>query len=313
VALTVIVALPTSAAATRLRRAGVPRPLGAALSLLLGLAVIGGVLAVVVPQFVTQVNAFAQELPRTITHLEHALDTTFGLRRGTIAASVQRFVNRYTQHPSKLLGPLSSVGLTLATAIGGLVVVLISALYAAINPDPLVRGLVRLVPPDQRPQALWTLERIRIAWLGWLRGIVLDMLVLGGLLFLGMKLVGLPFAIGFAVFSAVMTVIPNYGSVISAIPPIVFGLAHSVHEAVLVTIVYVIVNQVEGNVVLPLVMGRSVRMHPAVVAIGVLIAGGLFGPLGLVLSIPLISAVLILVEEVWIRPLQRRDVERPVL
>ena len=312
VALTVVVALPVAAGATRLERHGVPRALGAVACLLLGLGVLVGILAFLIPAFVSQVNGFVNQLPATVTHLEHVLDSTFGLRRGTAARTVQQFVQRYTQHPSKLLGPLSSVGLTLATTIGGVVVVLISALYAAINPDPLVRGLVRLAPPAHRAQALWVLERIRLAWLGWLRGISLDMLVLGGLLFLGMRLVGLPFAIGFAVFSALLTVIPNYGSIISAVPPIAYGLAHSFREGVLVTIVYVVVNQVEGNIVLPLIMGRSVTLHPAVIAIGVLIIGGLFGPLGLILSIPLMSLTLILIEELWVRPLHHRDVERPV-
>ncbi len=215
--------------------------------------------------------------------------------------SVQRFADRYTQHPARLLGPLSTIGLSVATALGALVVVLISALYMAISPGPLVNGLLRRFTPAQRPQVVRTLERIRVAWLGWLRGVVLDMLVLGGLLFAGMELIGLPFAVGFAIFSALMTVIPNYGSIISAIPPIAYGLTFSLHEAVLVTVAYVVVNQIEGNLLLPLIMGRVVRMHPAVIAVGVLITGSLFGLLGLFVSVPLISLTLILVDEVWVK------------
>ena len=67
-------------------------------------------------------------------------------------------------------------------------------------------------------------------------------------------------------------------------------------------IVYVIVNQVEGNVALPLIMGRSVSLHPAVIAVGVLVAGSLFGVVGLFISVPLISFTLILVDELWVRP-----------
>jgi predicted PurR-regulated permease PerM len=261
----------------------------------------------VVPAFVSQVDSFVAQLPTIVTRLERTLDDAFGLKPGTVAATAQRFVRRYTSHPTTLLGPLSSVGETVVTLIGSVVIVLISALYAAINPEPLVNGFVRLAPPRHRLQALSVLERIRLAWLGWLRGIGLDMLVLGGLLYLGMRIVGLPFAVGFAVFSALLTVIPNYGSIISAVPPIAYGLAHSFGQGVAVTVVYVVVNQVEGNLALPVIMGRSVSMHPAVVAVGVLIAGGLFGALGLILSIPLISLILILVDELWIKPIQHRD------
>lgn len=87
-------------------------------------------------------------------------------------------------------------------------------------------------------------------------------------------------------------------------------------------VVYVVVNQIEGNVALPLITGRSVRMHPAVIAVGVLVTGSLFGALGLVLAIPLISLALILVEELWIKRLppraprasgHERDLQRSVL
>jgi predicted PurR-regulated permease PerM len=307
VMVTIIVALPIAAGATRLQRLGVPRPVGAVLCLLVGLGLIAVVLAFVVPAFVTQVDGFVAQLPAIVTRLERTLDDAFGLKPGTVAATAQRFVKRYTAHPTTLLGPLSSVGETVITLVGSVVIVIISALYAAINPEPLVNGMVRLVPPRHRVHALWVLDRIRLAWLGWLRGIGLDMLVLGGLLYLGMELVGLPFAVGFAVFSALMTVIPNYGSIISAVPPIAYGLAQSLGTGVAVTVVYVVVNQVEGNLALPIIMGRSVSMHPAAVAVGVLIAGALFGALGLVLSIPLISLALILVDELWIKPTQRRD------
>lgn len=303
VVMTVIIALPIAATASWLQRFHVPRVLGALLSLLTGAVILALVLWLIVPSFISQVNSFVREVPSLVNTIDH----TFGLKRGAIAKEAEALLKRFTVHPGVLLGPLSSIGLTVATAVGGLVVVLISAIYMAINPGPLVRGLVRLAPPDRRQDMVHVLERIRVAWLGWLRGVVLDMIVLGGLLFVGMKLIGLQFAVGFAVFSALMTVIPNYGSVISAVPPILFGLAHSLHEAVLVTVVYVVVNQIEGNVALPLIMGRSVSMHPALVAIGVLLAGALFGILGLFISIPLISLTLILVEELWIVPQERLE------
>ena len=107
-------------------------------------------------------------------------------------------------------------------------------------------------------------------------------------------------------FSALLTVIPNYGSIISAIPPVLFAAAQSPGKALLVIAVYVAVNQVEGNLILPLIMARTVNMHPAVVAIGVVVAGELFGFLGLVISVPLISLLLIMVEEFWIHPLEAR-------
>jgi len=303
VVVAVIIGLPIAAGATWLQRWRIPRPLGAILCLLAGVGALGGLLALIIPQFVDQARSFANQLPGFVAHAEHY----FHLKPGTVSKTAEQQASSYTQHPSKLLGPLTSMALTAADTIGILIVILIGALYGAINPDPLIRGLVRLAPLEQRDEVIRVLGRIRTAWLGWLRGIALDMVVLGGLLFVGMKLIGLPFALGFAVFSALMTVIPNYGSVISAVPPILVGLSQSVHQAILVTVIYIIVNQIEGNFVLPLIMGRSVRVHPAAVAIGVLIAGALFGVIGLFIAIPLLSLTLIAIEELWIAPLERNS------
>jgi predicted PurR-regulated permease PerM len=298
----VVLAVPLAASASWMQRWHIPRAVGAVASLLAAAAVAGALLAFVVPTFVSQVNDFVAQLPSTITHLEHSVNHLLGLRRGATSQAVERFVHRYTHHPTVLLGPLETIGVSIVTVVGAIVVVIISALYMAINPDPLVNGLVRLFSPPRQPDVRRTLERIRVAWLSWLRGVALDMVVLGGLLFIGMQIIGLRFAAGFAIFSALMTVIPNYGSVISAAPPIAYGLTSSFREGVLVAVVYVVVNQVEGNVALPLIMGRSVSLHPAVIAIGVLVAGSLFGVVGLVISVPLISLTLILADELWVKP-----------
>jgi predicted PurR-regulated permease PerM len=182
------------------------------------------------------------------------------------------------------------------------VLVVLGAFLIAINPEPLVTTALALVPAQRRGQALDVFERVRRAWLGWMTAVGLDMVLLGGLLFIGMTLVDLPFALGFAVLSALLTVIPNYGSVISAFPPIIAALSISPGRAVLVLIVYLIVNQIEGNLILPLIMARTVDMHPAVVSIGLLVMAALFGLIGVLIAIPLLSLVMILVQTLWIEP-----------
>jgi predicted PurR-regulated permease PerM len=176
----------------------------------------------------------------------------------------------------------------------------------AVNPRVLVDTFLRLLPAARHDQAREVLGRIRSAWLGWMTAVGIDMLVLGALLFAGLQIIGLNFAIGFAVFSAFMTVIPNYGSVISAVPPILAALAQSPGKAVLVLIVYLIVNQIEGNLILPLIMARTVDMHPAVVTLGLLVMGALFGLVGVLIAVPLLSLTIILVQALWIEPQEAR-------
>jgi predicted PurR-regulated permease PerM len=304
-ALMIIIALPLTTAADLAQRHHVPRPIGALAGLLIVLGGIGLLGYFVIPAFVKEVKDFANTLPHTIDRTERYIHAVTGVKKQTLSHDVTNFVQGYTHHPQKLIAPLESVGLSVVGIATLFVVIIITALYIAISPSPLTNATLSLLPADRRELGQRVMSRVATSWRGWLRALVIDMLVLGGLLYLGMMIIGLPFALGFAVFSAILTVIPNYGSIISAVPPILLGLSISPGKAVLVLVVYVIVNQIEGNLILPLVMSRTVYLHPAVVAIGVLVTAELFGVIGVILSIPLISLFVILVEELWIKPQER--------
>jgi predicted PurR-regulated permease PerM len=294
--------LPLISAANFAQRHHIPRPFGALGGLLLVIGAIGLLGYVIIPSFVNEVKDFANTLPHTINRTERYIHAVTGVKKQALSHDVTQFVQGYTHHPQKLLAPLESVGLSLVGIATGFIVVIITSLYIAISPGPLMQATLSLLPEEHRAAGRRVMSRIATSWRGWLRAIAIDMIVLGGLLYLGMRIIGLPFALGFAVFSAILTVIPNYGSIISAIPPILLGLSISPGKAVLVLIVYVIVNQIEGNLILPIVMARTVELHPAVVAIGVLVTAALFGLIGVILSIPILSLAVILVEEVWIKP-----------
>jgi predicted PurR-regulated permease PerM len=306
VTITIILSLPLSAAASLAERRGAPRALGALTALIAAFATLAGLGFAVLPAFVDQAKQFANRLPTTLAAADRYLHGLAGPNVRSLSAQLSDFVQGYVHHPVRLIGPIEQIGLTAIAVLISLVLIVLAAFLIAVNPTPLVDAFLRLLPETRHAQARDVITRIRVAWLGWMTAVGIDMLVLGGLLFAGMEIIGLRFAIGFAVFSAFMTVIPNYGSVISAIPPIVAGLAQSPGEALLVLIVYLIVNQIEGNVLLPLIMARTVDMHPAVVAIGLLLMGALFGLIGVLIAIPLLSLTVILVQALWIEPQEAR-------
>jgi predicted PurR-regulated permease PerM len=303
VIMTILIAIPTSAIATWLQHGyGLPRPLAAVLALLGELAVVGGIIAALVPSFVNEVNQFVNTLPHNVNDLYSKLHAITGANRSSIASKAQQVARDYTNHPLKLLGPAASIGLGVVGALGALIVMVISALYMAMNPTPLINGAVRLFPPARRQWALDVMSRIRIAWIGWLRGLAIAMLVIGVLVYVGLQIVGLEYAVFFAVLSALFEVVPYFGALISGAPAVALALTHSPGKALAVLIVYVVAHQVDGNIVSPLVMARAVRLHPAVIAIGVIVAEQLFGILGLIIAVPLIAAFIILVEEIWVKP-----------
>ena len=308
----VIIAAPLSAFADRLQRWRIPRAIGAVIGLLLGLGVLAGLVALVVPVFTSEVDHFAASLPAIGDSLSRRLGRLTGSSPAHITAQVQHFVTNYTRDPSKLLGPVASAGASIAAAAGAIIVVLLTALYTAIHPDPLVNGMIRLFPPQRRPHVAHILGRLRIAYLAWLRGLLVGMLVLGSLTYAGLELVGLQFAAFFAVFTAIAMIVPYFGALASSIPPIVYALTVSPQKAVLVAIVYIIAHQVESNAIQPLVVARTVKLHPAVVAIGVVAVEQLFGFIGLLVAVPILATASILVDELCVKPLERGDGRAPV-
>lgn len=302
--ITIIIAIPLALAADSLERRGVPRFFGALFALILGLAVFAGIIALVIPPFVDQTQEFVESVPGTVEDLEGEAADAFGISTAEVGQNVQAFLERYTEDPGSLIGPLAQIGLSVVGILGALIFMLLTAFYIALNPKPLVEGMLSLFPPTRRDAANHVTLRLRTAWVGWLQGVVIDMFVTGVLLYLGLTLIGLDFAIFFAVFSALLVVIPYFGAVIGAVPVVLFALADSPTTAVLALVVYIVVQQIEGNVIIPLVMAQRVKLHPALIAIGVVLVGQLFGFIGLFVAVPILSAIVILVDELWVKPME---------
>jgi predicted PurR-regulated permease PerM len=304
---TVLIAILLDAGASRLERRRIPRPLGALVVLLAGLAVFAAILFAVIPSFVDETDKFVNQVPQIANSLQDRVHDVTGESRSEIGHRAQKFAKRYTDHPERLIGPLTSIGFGVAGVLTALVLMLIIAYYMAANPQPLVRGMLRLFPPDRRDHAQHVMGRLRDAWIGWIQGVAVDMVVTGVLLYLGLSLIGLDYALVFAVISALLVLIPYYGAFLGGIPPVLFGLADSPGKGLLALAVYVGVQQVESNFTIPLVMSRTVNLHPAVIAIGVLVVGRLLGFAGLLVAVPVLSFITTTVEEFWIKPMEDAD------
>ncbi len=303
--MTVLIAIPLAALATRLEGYGVPRFAGALIGLLIGFGTLTLIFALVIPPFIDELELFADEVPVIVDDLERDVSGLIGDDDGS---NVQEFIQGFIDDPAKLIGPLTSVGVSIAGVLGAILLIVITAYYMAVRPEPLVRSIASLVPPGRREWANHVMDRLRDSWIGWMQGMLVDMVITGVLVWLGLSLIGLDFAIFFAVFSAVLVLIPYFGAILGAIPPVLFALTDSPEKALLALAIYVLIQQIESNITIPLVMSERVKLHPAAVAIGVVIVGQLFGFIGLFVAVPLLSLVIILVDELWVKQLEKETV-----
>lgn len=301
VLITVLIAIPLSACADYGQRYRVPRALGALAGLLIGIGVIVLIFAVVIPPAVDEADQFINQIDENVATVTEQIGTISGDSPEEVGQRAEDYLRSFTDQPEKLIGPLASAGATIASVVAALIFILITAYFMAINPAPLLSGMTSLVPPSRRPRAQAIITRLRSSWIGWMQGLAADMVISGVLLYIGLTIVGLDFALVFAVFGAFLVIIPYFGSVIGGVPPVLLALADSPEKALLTLIVYVVVQQVEGNLIIPLIMSQRVRLHPALIAVGVLIVGQLLGLIGLFVAVPLISLAVILTDELWVK------------
>lgn len=310
VLMTVIIAIPLASGADRLERRGLPRPLGVLAGMLAGLGVVALLLALVIPPFVDQTEQFVDNVPGIVDDLRDRIHDITGATTDDIGDQVQEFLQGFVDEPERLIGPVTEIGLSLAAVFAAILLILITAFYMANNPRPLVEGTLKLFPPARRGHAQQVMGRLRTAWIGWMQGVAVDMVVTGALLYFGLRLIGLDFAIVFAVISALLVVVPYFGAIVGGIFPVLFALTESPGTALLVLGVYLLVQQIEGNLIIPLIMARTVRLHPAVIAVGVVLVGQVFGFVGLFVAVPILSAVVILVDELWVIPTEEAHEDR---
>ncbi len=191
------------------------------------------------------------------------------------------------------------LGATLSDLIEALVVA-VGAIYIAAAPGMYVNGLVRLVPIQRRARARAILAAIASTLRWWTMGQLVDMVVVGVLATVGLRLLGLPLAFALGVLAGLLTFVPYFGAIVAAVPALIVALTINLNTLLWVVGVFLVCHGVEGYIVGPYVQHRTVELPPALTIFAMLILGALFGPLGLVVATPLTAVLLVAVREVYV-------------
>ncbi len=199
----------------------------------------------------------------------------------------------------------AGVGLTVAT-VGSLgLVVVISTIYLVVQPEPWVNGFVSLFPAGWRQRVRELLGMIYHTIQRWFLGQLAAMTFIGILWAVSLSVIGVPFALLLGIFAGLISFVPFVGAIVSVVIPVVLALVSDPITAVWVVLAFVVIQQVEGNVLQPIVMSQAVDLHPALVVFAIVVMGTLFGLVGIFLAVPLAAAVQVLVRELWVKRMDR--------
>jgi predicted PurR-regulated permease PerM len=295
-------------------RLGCRRILALALSLVAVLVVVAVVATAVIPPFVDQFAELLQKLPKAASILldllhramENASKMLYGSKDGGLVLLKQEFrgeadgtgalANGLSGGALRLLGWTGRLGTGLLQTL----FVVAVALMISAQPTAYREVMLLLVPSFYRRRLRQVLVQCGEALSGWMGGVLISSLCVGALAAIGLSLLGVKLVAANAVLAGLLNIIPNIGPTLSTIFPMSVALLDSPWKSLAVLLLYVVVQNLESYVITPSVMHHQLQLLPGLTLSAQLIFTVLFGPLGLLLALPMAVCLQVILREVLI-------------
>ena len=269
------------------------------------LLVFGFVLFLVIPPLITQLTILAETLPDRFQELELFLQNIRLVTAGSqTAAILEETARRLGQELITWADALVVLPLRLTEVILILFTIPIVSFYWLVNSVQIEATFLSLLPEARRAEAQDILAAMARKTGGYIRGEAIAMSLVALLSYIGLSLLGVNFALILALLAGVLEIVPYVGPPLAAIPAVIVAFLDSPILALEVVVLYVVVQQVESNVIMPNVMHREVGLHPLIVIAAIWIGGSILGFLGAILAIPASASLEVLFQRVvfpWVR------------
>ena len=282
-----------------LNKKGIRRGLGTTITYLLLIGIIVLVMSSIIPLLYDQINDFFKVIPTVFDFIKNWIEGLFdNLNKidyiNGEAIKIQLF-NTIEKTGAELTEALPSLIInalrTIFSFAGSLVIGLIIGFYLLLNFDSANDLIITLLPKKMRNDARDLINEVNTSLRKFIQGLLLDALLIFVIMAIGFSIVGLKAPLLFALFCGITNVIPYAGPYIGGIPAVIVGFSQSPIIGIIVLIIIVVVQFLEGNLLQPLIMSKTTKLHPVTIMLGLLVFGYFFGIIGMVISTPIIAAL----------------------
>jgi predicted PurR-regulated permease PerM len=187
----------------------------------------------------------------------------------------------------------------------------ISGVYLAAQPDIYRHGLIQLFPPRLHRQAQRAVAEIGEALRLWLLGQLIQMVLIGLITTFAVWMIGLPSPLALGLIAGIAEFVPYVGALLASIPALLVASTQSSDAIIWTGLAYLIIHQIEGELIAPIIQRRMIMIPPAVTILGIAAVAYLFGNYAIVLAAPLVIAVFIGVKRLYIRDTLGEPTELP--
>lgn len=269
-----------------LTRKRIPRILSVLIPYTITIAVLVLLIFPLIPFFISQVQLLFSNFPKYINQVAKTFNLP--IDANSIKNVFESDINALGKNALSVTGKIFSGFFSTFT-------VLVISFYLMSQREMLKKQFIALWPKKYQDQALKTTAQIenKIGW--WLRGQLILSFTIGFFTWIGLSILGLPFALSLGLIAGILEIVPTIGPIVSAIPAVIVALTISPGLAVSVVIFYILLQMLENHILVPKIMQKAVGLNPIIIIIGVLIGSKFLGILGALLAVPFIAMVFILV------------------
>lgn len=260
----------------------IPRPLSILLTFLVVFGVLIGIMTAGFTPFATQTSNLSQKLVDALGYLS----TTGFIDQSLIQEELSNFSRQAINFT-----------LTLFENLLGFISVIVITFYLLLDRERIEQKATTLLL-HQQDRAKKLLQIIEEKLGAWLRGQIILSVIVGILVYLGLIILGIEFALPLALIAGLLEVVPIIGPIIAAIPAVLIGFTISPVTAALVAGLYLAVQQLEGHLIVPQVMKRAVGLNPLLVILAITVGGRLLGIGGALLAVPIAVVIQVILQEV---------------
>ncbi len=298
--ISVIVVLIMKPAVDWFEKKKVSRVLGALAIYLTLIIFFAVVVMIVIPPLAKESAQLSASLPH---YFDRVSEGFISLRQisenNNFAGSLESFVGKASVYLEKATVNIFSSVVGLLGGVIYLIAVLVISFYLVVEKKGVERLVGQIIPYNLQSKVLRVISKIEFKLSRWFLGQLSLGIIIGLMSYIGLSILGVPYALVLAIIAGLLELIPYVGPWLSGIPAILIALTISPALAAAVLVLYFIIQELENYLIVPKVMEKTVNIHPVVTIMAMMIGGQLAGLVGILLAVPVVAIGMVVVEEVY--------------
>lgn len=283
----------------------IPRSLGILIIYIVMLSIVATALILIIPPITKEIGQIATHFPDYYEKIVSGLNSLQGGASEGMQNDLQQGLMSLSQNLNLALNNIFSFIFNFFGGMLSFFLVLVITFYLTLEEENLKNFLRSVTPAKYQPYMAQTMFKIQRKMGQWLRGQIILSLIIFVLTFIGLTIIGVPYALVLAFIAGILEIVPFIGPTLSAIPALFFAFLLSPVTGLLVAGLYIIIQQLENHLITPRVMGKSVDLNPLVIIVVILIGAQVGGIVGAIISVPVATALSVFVKDFLDRKSQK--------